>query len=312
MLETEIYSSDSNVTLTEYPRILTSKEKLMEDFLEKNPTILEKGIMIIGRQVDTGEGGIIDLLGLDKQGNVVIIELKKEKTPRTVIAQILEYGHWAQENLSYDNLNKIAKRKHIVNGSLMEKFIGWTGENEPDFNLNQKLFIVAEEIDEKIESLVNYLNEKGIDISCVELNFFKDNQKTLISKRIVAGNKKFTTTREIEPHSEQDHLEKGRPEIVKLYEKLKNEILSLGSDVRINPVQQYIGFIRNSIFIYLKIRKTYLRITIIASKGLDDPSDLTSPHSSKDHPERRWIELREEDTIPDLMELIKQAYQSNQ
>ncbi len=33
-----------------------------------------------------------DLLGLDKDGNIVIVELKRGKTPREVVAQLLEYA----------------------------------------------------------------------------------------------------------------------------------------------------------------------------------------------------------------------------
>lgn len=69
------------------------EEAILEDWLESNPDgIVEDGrILIIGRQVVTNFGGFIDLLGLDREGDVVVVELKRDRTPRDTIAQSLEY-----------------------------------------------------------------------------------------------------------------------------------------------------------------------------------------------------------------------------
>ncbi|MCE2499084.1 MAG: DUF91 domain-containing protein [Nitrosopumilaceae archaeon] len=64
-------------------------EKDIEDFLHKHPEVVEKDIMIVGRQVQAGNMGIIDLLGMDKDGNVVVIEVKKGAASRDVVSQIL-------------------------------------------------------------------------------------------------------------------------------------------------------------------------------------------------------------------------------
>jgi RecB family endonuclease NucS len=38
--------------------------------------------MVIGRQVHTGYGGFVDVLGVDLEGRVHVIELKRDRTPR--------------------------------------------------------------------------------------------------------------------------------------------------------------------------------------------------------------------------------------
>lgn len=86
-----------------------SNEKSIEDLIQKTPEIVSGGepLLIIGRQVSTDYGTVIDLLGLTVTGDTVIIELKKGMTPREVITQTLEYAVWIQ-NLGYADLNRIA------------------------------------------------------------------------------------------------------------------------------------------------------------------------------------------------------------
>jgi hypothetical protein len=49
--------------------------------------------MLIGRQEDTGLGGRVDLLAVAPDGAVVLIELKRERTPREVLAQAVDYSY---------------------------------------------------------------------------------------------------------------------------------------------------------------------------------------------------------------------------
>jgi hypothetical protein len=52
--------------------------------------------MLIGRQEDTGFGGRIDLLAIAPAGSRVLIELKRDSTPREVVAQALDYASWME------------------------------------------------------------------------------------------------------------------------------------------------------------------------------------------------------------------------
>ena len=54
--------------------------------------MLDPDLLVIGRQVPTGFGGTVDLLCLDPTGALVVVELKKGKTPREVTAQALDYA----------------------------------------------------------------------------------------------------------------------------------------------------------------------------------------------------------------------------
>ena len=88
-------------------------ESHLESWLENNPWALVKGepILWIGRQTSANveESTIFpDLLGVDSEGNLVIVELKRSRAPREVVAQLLEYAAWAEE-LSDEQIHRIAE-----------------------------------------------------------------------------------------------------------------------------------------------------------------------------------------------------------
>ena len=94
--------------LEEMKKTRLDLEARLEKWLEQDISILSSDLLVIGRQVDTDFGGFIDLLCLDYNGDVVIVELKRDKTPREVTAQALDYASWVVA-LSNDKITEIAK-----------------------------------------------------------------------------------------------------------------------------------------------------------------------------------------------------------
>ena len=98
--------------LTEYQAKTLSDEHCEEEFkdwLEQNPQMLIDGeaVLWIGREVTTELGKSVDLLGLDERGQILAVEVKAGTSPRTVIAQALEYGVWA-DGLDHEDISRIA------------------------------------------------------------------------------------------------------------------------------------------------------------------------------------------------------------
>lgn len=168
----------------------------IEDFLEKHIEVLDPGTLVIGRQVPTSGRNAIDIMGIDREGNAVIIELKRGKSPRNVVSQALEYAVWAA-NTGYDDLNDIAKKRLDESTNLRSLFQSkFKSEPEP-WNANQTIYIVAERISKRTKDVANYLNERGVgnpsrqilgvDIRCVEINFYEGVGKEIVSVNFVVG-----------------------------------------------------------------------------------------------------------------------------
>lgn len=160
-----------------YIKKMAGKEKHIEDFLEKHVTVLDPNIFVIGRQVRTDNNNVIDLMGMDWKGNTIIIEVKRGMTPREVISQALDYAVWA-ENVDYDRLNSIAKGKYK---NLHELFKSKSKPIPEPWNENQKIYIVAERVDEKTKDMASYLSRRRVDVKCVELNFYENAEQKIVN-----------------------------------------------------------------------------------------------------------------------------------
>jgi hypothetical protein len=76
-------------------------EKDIEGFIEKNPTLIGKSLVLKGRQLDTPVGRL-DLLFEDKSGNPIVVELKLNKIGREAINQIRRYMKWIEKETKKD------------------------------------------------------------------------------------------------------------------------------------------------------------------------------------------------------------------
>ncbi len=171
-------------------------EKHLESWLENSPWALVEGepTLWIGRQtsVNVEESTIFsDLLGIDSEGNLVIVELKRGKAPRDGVAQLLEYAEWA-EKLSDEQIREIAeayfqtaKKETTFQDSFSEMF-----ENEmPVLNRRLRLFIVAEEIPISVSRVCRFLRTShGMDISCLTVSTFQtESGEVLINTEAKVG-----------------------------------------------------------------------------------------------------------------------------
>lgn len=177
----------------ELTRIQTSamdEEARLEDLLDQDITIASPDWMIIGRQVPTGYGSYIDLLAMDRDGNLIVIELKRDKTPRDVVAQALDYASWIKD-LEDDDVASIyeayVRRYHSdkADRSLDDAFRERFGAAEMPETLNEahELVVVASALDESTERIVSYLtDEHGVPINALFFQVFRDGDREYLTR----------------------------------------------------------------------------------------------------------------------------------
>lgn len=164
-------------------------ESRLEDMLDADISIASPNWLIIGRQVRTDHGMFIDLLALDRDANLVVLELKRDKTYRDIVAQILDYGSWVRElkddkvSIIFDDYQKRWHSDYPIL-SLDEAFKKRFGISIPDeMNSAHELVIVASNLDESTERIVRYLtDEYGVRINAVFFRVFRDDDREYLSR----------------------------------------------------------------------------------------------------------------------------------
>lgn len=286
------------------------KEKKID--LEKNiQKLTEKNLdTIFGWEFVVSEFQIksffIDTLAFDPESKAfVIIEYKKDKS-FSVIDQGVAYLSQMLDNqdtfiLEYnERLGKNLKRKDI------------------DWSQSRVIFIA----DSFTRYQQNAIGFKDLPIELWEIKLFEDNlvSYSQLKPQTVQGSiKTITKDKTIQKISKEliypldHHLDRKSPQVKELFEKIREETQNLGKVDEISR-KFFVGYWKENIkFLALNFYKNRLTLLIrIRGYRLDDPKHLAKELNVK---EKFWkkiykmIYLKSPDQIPDVMHLIKQAYE---
>jgi hypothetical protein len=176
--------------LTRLPDVPLDLESRLEDILEKDITIASPDWLVIGRQVITPHGGRVDLLAIDRDGNLVIVELKRDQMPRDIVTQVLDYGAWVRTLRAEDIapiFNEYRKKRFPDEPSLSidAAFCRHFGLKSMPEELNERheLVIVGSAFDPDTERIVTYLSDTyAVNINAVFFRVFKDGDREYLTR----------------------------------------------------------------------------------------------------------------------------------
>jgi hypothetical protein len=173
----------------------------IEIWIKNNPSILtgnddEDQIMIVGEQKTSETKKRLDLLGVDRFGNIVIIELKRDLAQPMTEFQAITYASYVIYNTFDDICNIYAE---YLNNNKTEfglpeniNFLEKAKEdlrnfcpdiNQDNFNKNQRIILVAGDFHQDLLSAVTWLVLKGIKIECIKLSLYKYNNVLFIQPK---------------------------------------------------------------------------------------------------------------------------------
>lgn len=178
MQQIKLWKIDENNNVKKIRKQRLDYENRLEKWLIEDISILSNNLAVIGSQIITPYGKKIDILAMNSIGELIIIELKRDKTYREVVAQALDYATWVKE-LDYDDLNSILNKYGRTEYKDIEDFFSSTfniSAEETEFNSDHKMLIVGSEIDDSTIRIINYLSKEpfSVNINAVNFNYFKD------------------------------------------------------------------------------------------------------------------------------------------
>lgn len=216
-------------------------EERLHNWILQDLSVISSDSFLIGSKVKTDHNKEIDILAMDSNGDLIIIELKRDMTPRDVVAQALDYTAWASE-LKEEDINLILQ-KQGNNLTIEELFDKSFPDSEIDgFNENQKILIVGTSIDPITERIVKYLSNKSVDINVVTFSYYKNDRIELLSKNYLLSYSDFQSNNDAVQRKREKSFFKQLFENKKLkigervfYPKLRKCILKNG----ISPLVVY-------------------------------------------------------------------------
>jgi len=162
---------------TDFKSHVILERQHLEKWIEKNPDLLGEELLIITNEYDkfdkTKER--LDLLALDREGNVAVIELKRDDSSKNVDLQALKYAAYCS-TLTLDDVTSIYKNycdrnNHFISKEDAKKrileFI--TDIDFEEINDNPRIILVSKEFRQEVTASVMWLRKYGLDIKCIKL-----------------------------------------------------------------------------------------------------------------------------------------------
>ena len=160
-------------------------------------------MLVIGQQVKNESNGRSDLTAIDNEGDIVLIEIKRDKADIVGRKEAFEFRaiRYAASYATIKSTDELIQdifapyvEKHIdefrqqsgLNSSeIAKRFLSDFVElnNITAFNTHQKIILVASEFDDQTLSAVAWLNSNQVDISCYQICPYKLGEDVLLEMK---------------------------------------------------------------------------------------------------------------------------------
>ena len=165
----------------------TETELQLENLLVNSPDLLMDNLTLVGRQLPT-EGGLLDLLGVDADGRLILFELKRGTLTRDAVAQALDYASDLAV-LGEDKFARLIDEYSGQNGiEAREGFADWYQQEFPNeiglLTNPPKIVLVGLGADERARRIVNFLAQRGIEIQLLTFHGFTHEGKLFLARQI--------------------------------------------------------------------------------------------------------------------------------
>ncbi|MFS6938588.1 endonuclease NucS domain-containing protein [Neisseria animaloris] len=161
----------------------------IQEWIANEPSILGEELLIIGKEVTLPSNIRIDLLAVDKEGSLVIIELKRDESGSSIEWQAIKYASYCSAFSDEDlfEIFKLYLQQNNLNTNPqeeLEKFIiHEDGVN--NLNVSQRIILVSRKFHSDVVSAVLWLREYDIDITCIKFEPFYNGNNLFIQPTII-------------------------------------------------------------------------------------------------------------------------------
>jgi len=155
----------------------------LQKFIINSIEAIDKDLFVISSEFGDWEDSRrrIDILCVDKDANLVVVELKRTEDGGHMELQSIRYASMVA-NMTFDKAvkahTKYLKKNEIDKDAEEEilAFLGWSENIEDEFANDVRIILVSADFSIEITTSVLWLIERGIDIKCIRIKPQKDGE----------------------------------------------------------------------------------------------------------------------------------------
>lgn len=159
----------------------------LQSFLRDKIEIISPDTLIISEEFSEWDESKrrIDLLGIDKDANLIVIELKRTSTGDHMELQALRYASMIS-TLSFERCIRIYQKYIDFRGLNLDareellSFLEWDSTLDDEFASDVKIVLASADFNKELTTSVMWLISKGINIVCVKLTPYKFKDEILL------------------------------------------------------------------------------------------------------------------------------------
>ena len=164
----------------------------LQRLLKKHIDVISPGTLIVAEEFNDWENSTrrIDLLGIDKDANLVVIELKRTERGGHMELQAIRYAAMIS-TLTFDRLVTIYQRYLIASRveadarDRLLQHLKWDDPGGRELGKDVKIVLAAPGFSSELTAAVTWLNEHGLDIRCVRMRPYANDEQILLDVQTV-------------------------------------------------------------------------------------------------------------------------------
>lgn len=175
------------------------KERDLQDLLKKDIGVIDQDLLVVGEEFGDWEDSRrrIDLLCVDKEANLVVVELKRTEDGGHMDLQAVRYAAMVSL-LPFDRVVESLARYSSLEGQhqdegegmkeakeKLEQWFGWGDVSSGSFGEKVKIILVSAEFSNEITTTVMWLNDMGLDIRCVRMKPYENGKQVLVDVQTI-------------------------------------------------------------------------------------------------------------------------------
>jgi hypothetical protein len=159
----------------------------LQRLLRDSISVIDRDVMVITEEFGEWEDSRrrIDLLGLDRSGSLVVIELKRTEDGGHMELQAIRYAAMVSTMTFgkvvsvHDQYLKTHGKDCNAEAAILE-FLGWDEPNQEEFARDVRIVLASAEFSKELTTSVMWLNQRDIDIRCIRLKPYQLGDKILL------------------------------------------------------------------------------------------------------------------------------------